>query len=87
MPLKCRAMGTHGIQDYLKVDSADFAGYSMGGSVAYPLTVQSPKRIKKSVIISSTYKSTGSLPEINNAFKCFKAEFFFNTPLKAAYDA
>jgi pimeloyl-ACP methyl ester carboxylesterase len=39
------------------------------------------------VIISSTYKTSGWLPVVNNAFKDFKPEFFDNTPLKAAYDA
>ena len=34
-----------GVMDYLKVDSADVAGYSMGGSVAYQLTIQNPKRV------------------------------------------
>jgi pimeloyl-ACP methyl ester carboxylesterase len=59
----------------------------MGGSVAYQLTIQNPKRVRKLVIISSTYKSTGWRPEVTNAFKGFKPEFFDNTPLKAAYDA
>jgi pimeloyl-ACP methyl ester carboxylesterase len=76
-----------GVMDYLKVDSADVAGYSMGGSVAYQLTIQSPKRVKKLVIISSTYKSAGWRPEVTNAFKNFKPEFFTNSPMKAAYDA
>src|SRR5215475_13678071 len=31
------------VMDYLKIDSADVAGYSMGGSVAYQFAVQSPK--------------------------------------------
>lgn len=75
------------VMDYLKIDSADVAGYSMGGSVAYQFAVQSPKRLKKLVIISSTYKSSGWLPEINNAFKDFKPEYFDYTPLKTAYDA
>jgi pimeloyl-ACP methyl ester carboxylesterase len=76
-----------GVMDYLKVDSADVAGYSMGGSVAYQLTIQSPKRVRKLVIISSTYKSTGWRPEVANAFKSFKPEFFTNTPFETAYDA
>ena len=75
------------VMNYLKVDSADVAGYSMGGSVAYQVAIQNPKRVKKLVIISSTYKSSGWRPEVNNAFKGFKPEFFDNTPLKAAYDA
>src|SRR5580704_8686063 len=75
------------VMNYLKVDSADVVGYSMGGTVAYQLTIQSPKRVKKLVIISSTYKSTGWLPVVTNGFKGFKPEFFTNTPLKVAYDA
>ena len=81
------AKDVEGVMDYLKVDSADVAGYSMGGSVAYQFAVQSPKRLRKLVIISSTYKTSGWLPEVNSAFKDFKPEFFDNTPLKTAYDA
>jgi len=75
------------VMDYLKIDSADVAGYSMGGSVAYQFAVQSPKRLKKLVIISSTYKTSGWLPVVNGAFKDFKPEFFDNTPLQTGYDA
>src|SRR6478735_5134096 len=75
------------VMDYLKIDSADVAGYSMGGSVAYKFAVQSPKRLRKLVIISSTYKTSGWLPIVNGGFKDFKPEFFDNTPLKAAYDS
>ncbi len=81
------ASDVEGVMDYLKIDSADVAGYSMGGSVAYQLTIQSPKRVRKLVIISSTYKSSGWRPEVTNAFKNFKPEFFTNSPMKAAYDA
>jgi pimeloyl-ACP methyl ester carboxylesterase len=76
-----------GVMDYLKVDSADVAGYSFGGAVAYQLAIQSPKRVTKLVIISATYKSSGWLPEITNAFKAMTPELFANTPMKAAYDA
>jgi len=75
------------VMDYLKVDSADVTGYSMGGSVAYQLTIQNPKRVKKLVIISSTYKTGGWSPEVTNGFKNLKPEFLTNTPLKTAYDA
>ena len=75
------------IMDYLKIDSADIAGYSMGGSVAYQFAVQNPKRLRKLVIISSTYKTKGWLPIVNSAFKNFKPELFDNTPLKAEYDS
>jgi pimeloyl-ACP methyl ester carboxylesterase len=75
------------VMDYLKIDSADVAGFSMGGSVAYQFAVQSPKRLRKLVIISSTYKTDGWLPIVNGGFKEFKPEFFDNTPLKTTYDA
>jgi pimeloyl-ACP methyl ester carboxylesterase len=80
------ASDVEGVLDYLKIDSADVAGFSMGGSVAYQLAIQSPKRLRKLVIISSTYKSSGWQPEITNAFKALKPELFTNTPMKAAYD-
>lgn len=81
------AKDVEGIMNYLKIDSADVAGFSMGGSVAYQFAVLSPKRLSKLVIISSTYKTDGWLPIVNTGFKDFKPEFFDNTPIKAAYDA
>jgi len=75
------------VMDHLKIDSADVAGYSLGGYVAYQLAIQSPKRVTKLVIISSTYKSGGWLPEVTNGLKAMKPEFFANTPMKTAYDA
>ena len=81
------ASDVEGVMDYLKIDSADVVGYSMGGSVAYKFAIQSPKRLKKLVIISSTYNSSGWLPSVNNAFKALKPEFFANTPMHTAYDA
>jgi pimeloyl-ACP methyl ester carboxylesterase len=81
------ASDVEGVMNYLKVDSADVAGYSMGGYVAYQLAIQSPKRVVKLVIISSTYKSSGWMPEVTNAFKGMKPELFTNSPMQAAYDA
>ena len=76
-----------GVMDYLKIDSADVAGFSMGGSVAYEFAIQHPTRLRKLVILSSTYKSTGWLPQVSAAFKTFKPEFFANSPIQTAYDA
>lgn len=81
------AKDVEGVLDYLKIDSADVAGFSMGGSIAYQFAAQSPKRLRKLVIISSTYKTSGWLPIVNGGLKDFKPEFFDNTPLKTGYDA
>src|SRR5260221_1116492 len=86
LDLATMASDVEGVMAHLKVDSADVVGYSMGGSVAYQLTIQSPKRVKRLVIISSTYKTSGWLPAVTNGFKNMKPEFLINTPLKTAYD-
>lgn len=75
------------VMDYLKIDSADIAGYSFGGQVAYQFAIQSPKRLRKLVIISSVYKSDGWVPAVNDVFKIMKPELFANSPLQTAYDA
>jgi len=81
------AKDVEGLLDYLKIDNADVAGYSMGGSIAYQFAVQSPERLRKLVIISSTYKTSGWLPVVNGAFEDFKPELFDDSPLQTAYDA
>jgi pimeloyl-ACP methyl ester carboxylesterase len=81
------ASDVEGVMDHLKIDSADVAGFSMGGSVAYQFAIQSPKRVRRLVIISSTYKTSGWLPEVTNGFKNLKPEFFTNSPIQTAYDA
>jgi pimeloyl-ACP methyl ester carboxylesterase len=81
------AHDVEGVMNYLKIDSADVAGYSFGGSVAYQLVIQSPKRVRNLVIISSTYKSGGWMPQVNDAFKGMKPELFANSPMQTAYDA
>lgn len=86
MSITTLASDVETVMDYLKIDSADVAGFSMGGSVAYQFAVLSPKRLRKLVIISSTYKTSGWLPIVNGGFKDFKPEFFDNTPLKTEYD-
>ncbi|HKG07346.1 MAG TPA: alpha/beta hydrolase, partial [Pedobacter sp.] len=57
------ASDVEGVMDHLKIDSADVAGYSFGGAVAYQFAIQSPKRLRNLVIISAIYKSAGWLPE------------------------
>ncbi|PHN07044.1 alpha/beta fold hydrolase [Flavilitoribacter nigricans] len=81
------ARDVESLMDYLKIDSADVVGYSFGGSVAYQFAIQSPKRLRKLVIISAVHKSSSWLPEVNEAFKGMKPEFFDNSPLHTAYDA
>lgn len=87
LDLATLASDVKGVMNHLKVDSADVVGYSMGGSVAYRFATQFPKQVRKLVIISSTYKTSGWQPEVINGLKNMKPEAFANSPMKAAYDA
>ena len=69
------ASGVEKVMDYLKIESADVVGFSMVSSVAYQFAIQSPKRLRKLVIISSTSKTDGWLPIVNSGFKDFKHKF------------
>ena len=73
------------VMKFLKIDSADVLGYSFGGTIAYQLAISHPKRVKKLIIISATYKSEGWQPEVRNAFQSLQPEFLDNTPLKTEY--
>ncbi|MET0634657.1 MAG: alpha/beta hydrolase [Chitinophagaceae bacterium] len=75
------------VMDYLKIDSADIAGYSFGGQVAYEFAIHCPKRLRKLVIISSVYKSDGWVSGSTEVFKSMKPEHFANSPLQDAYEA
>ena len=43
--------------------------------------------MNKLVIISSTYKTSGWLPEVNKALEGMKPELFTNSPMHTAYNA
>ena len=76
-----------GVMDLLKIDKADVAGYSFGGTVAYAFAVQHPTRLNNLIIISSTYKSAGWVPQVGEAFKAMKPEYLSNSPMQTAYEA
>lgn len=71
---------------YLKIDSADIFGYSMGGGVALQLAISHPTLVKKLVLVSVPYKSDGWSPETRAVFPMIKPEFFEKTPIKTEYD-
>ncbi|MDJ1486279.1 alpha/beta hydrolase [Cytophagaceae bacterium YF14B1] len=75
------------VMDYLNIESADVAGYSFGGQIAYQFAIQSPKRLRKLVIISAAHKTAGWVEEVTSGFKKMKPELFANSPLQAAYEA
>jgi pimeloyl-ACP methyl ester carboxylesterase len=47
---------------YLKIEKADFFGYSNGGSIAMQIAIRHPQRVRKLVVESAMYKRDGMVP-------------------------
>src|SRR5262245_5756300 len=45
--------------DYLKIQSADLIGYSMGGGVALQCAIRHPEKVRKVVSISAVFRMAG----------------------------
>src|SRR6476660_6064433 len=48
---------------YLKIDSADIFGYSMGGVTAWQIAIRHPEVVRRLIITSAVYKYEGWTPE------------------------
>ena len=71
---------------YLKIDSADIFGYSMGGCVALQLAIRHPELVRKLIIASAVYKYDGWTPETRAILPNITPQVFENTPIKTEYD-
>lgn len=71
--------------DYLKVPNADLIGYSMGGGVAMQCAISYPEKVRKAVIISSTFRSTGMVDGSIEAIAGLTADVFKGTPIETEY--
>lgn len=54
---------------YLKVERADFFGYSNGGNVALQIAIRHPDLVRKLVVASSMFKRDGLYPEFWESMK------------------
>jgi pimeloyl-ACP methyl ester carboxylesterase len=48
---------------YLKIEKADFFGYSNGGSIALQIAIRHPNLVRKLIVASAMYKRDGLYPE------------------------
>jgi pimeloyl-ACP methyl ester carboxylesterase len=71
---------------YLKIDSADIFGYSMGGVVAWQLAIRHPQLVRKLVIASAPYKYEGWTPETRAILPTLTPQMFEGSPIKQEYD-
>ena len=72
---------------YLKIDSADILGYSMGAGVAFQVAVRHPNQVRRLVIVSGAYAHNGWWPDTEASFATFTAEMFKGTPAQKQYDS
>jgi pimeloyl-ACP methyl ester carboxylesterase len=59
---------------YLKIDRADFCGYSNGGSIALQVAIRHPDRVRRMVVASAIFKRDGMPPEFWESMKKAKLE-------------
>lgn len=71
---------------FLKADSADIFGYSMGGGVAQQIAIRHPEVVRRLIITSSVYKYEGWSPETRAILPMLTPEMFEPTPIKQEYD-
>jgi pimeloyl-ACP methyl ester carboxylesterase len=72
---------------YLKIESADIFGYSLGGEVALQMGIRHLQMVRRLIVVSAAYQSDGWSPETRAVFPLLKPEFFTGTPIKKAYDS
>jgi pimeloyl-ACP methyl ester carboxylesterase len=88
-PITCELMADDAaaLLKYLKIDSADVFGYSMGGGTALQLAIRHPEMVKKLIVASASFKKSGMQPELIQMMPGFKAEYLEGTPMKKTYDS
>jgi pimeloyl-ACP methyl ester carboxylesterase len=71
--------------DYLKIPRADLIGYSMGGEVAMQCAIRHPDKVRKAVIISSTFRSDGMVAGALESISKLTADDFKGSPIEIDY--
>jgi pimeloyl-ACP methyl ester carboxylesterase len=71
--------------NYLKIPRADLIGYSMGGEVALQCAIRHPDKVRRAVIISSTFRSDGMVDGALESIPNLTAEAFKGSPIEIEY--
>jgi len=71
--------------DHLKIPKADLIGYSMGGGVAMQCAVRHPGKVRKVVVISSTFRRDGMIKEAADSIPKLTADAFKDSPIEVEY--
>jgi pimeloyl-ACP methyl ester carboxylesterase len=80
------AEDTAALLRHLKIERADFFGYSSGGAVALEIALRSPALVRKLVWAGGTsYRRDGLYPELLAAGKAMQPEDLDGSPFQQAY--
>ncbi|MFI5272849.1 MAG: alpha/beta fold hydrolase [Ktedonobacterales bacterium] len=80
------AQDTTALLRHLKIEQADFCGYSSGGAVALEIALHSPALVRKLVLAGGTsYSRDGFYPELLAAGKAMQPEDLDGTPFQQEY--
>lgn len=71
--------------DHLKIPKADLIGYSMGGGVAMQCAIRHPDKVRKVVVLSSTFRRDGMVKEAADSIPKLTAEDFKGSPIETEY--
>src|SRR5216110_381620 len=71
--------------EQLKIPRADLIGYSMGGAVAMQCAIRHPDKVRKVVVISSTFRRDGMVKEALDALPKLTAADFKGSTLDTEY--
>jgi len=63
------AEDTVGLLDHLKIQQADFYGYSNGGNIALQIALRHPERVRKLIVASGLVKRNGFDPGVWESLK------------------
>lgn len=53
----------------LEIERADIMGYSLGGGVALQTAIRHPEKVRRLVVVSRQFKSSGFFPDLQAAFE------------------
>jgi pimeloyl-ACP methyl ester carboxylesterase len=70
---------------HLGIEKADVFGYSMGGGVAFQVSIRHPEVVRKLVVASASYTSEGMHPELLEMIPSLTPEAFAGSPIEEAY--
>lgn len=69
----------------LKIEKADFFGYSMGAGIALQIAIKHPDLVHKLVVVSVAYNNNGVYPEVLEGEEKLKPEDLDGTEWQKAY--